>query len=490
MSQEKQSNESSALRQRFWSLSVALASSLSTTSLVTLPTERIWAQESKSEQSASQSPGDFDVAEFRKLLQSKQLDDAKQMLDQALKANPADAKLWQSNLTLAMSLYGSDRDAAVTRIRDQIAMIESVDDLTAPQAGAYFSCLSLLNNFATDSNEVLAIVQRAKAKLKDSVYGKSLTSVELMALSKLDRYDEAKKLLDEAMELAGDSRDYLPLANQFMQHLGERFADQAVAVESKAMSIANKLVEADKVEPQDYVAYSSFMQLAANRLMRDDPKKALGILEQITAVIEKLKSAESIPAAQLNQSAQAIARMKSSIEKELQRAELIGQPAKDYGDFADQNYLVAMDAKSLADLKGKVVLLDFWAVWCGPCIATFPHLKEWHEQYSDKGLVIIGATKFYNYDWNDETGKAARSEDEVPVEKELAMLEKFRESYGLHHGFVVTSKEADYGASFMVTGIPQAVLLDKEGKIQMIRVGSGEKNANDLHAKIEELLAQ
>jgi thiol-disulfide isomerase/thioredoxin len=44
----------------------------------------------------------------------------------------------------------------------------------------------------------------------------------------------------------------------------------------------------------------------------------------------------------------------------------------------------------LADLKGKVVVLDFWGVWCGPCRAAMPHLKELYQKHKDAGLVVIG----------------------------------------------------------------------------------------------------
>jgi hypothetical protein len=53
----------------------------------------------------------------------------------------------------------------------------------------------------------------------------------------------------------------------------------------------------------------------------------------------------------------------------------------------------------------------------------------------------------------------------------------------------VTSQESDYQNAFSVSGIPHAVLIDRQGKIQMVRIGSGDANAQDLEEKIEQLLA-
>jgi thiol-disulfide isomerase/thioredoxin len=70
------------------------------------------------------------------------------------------------------------------------------------------------------------------------------------------------------------------------------------------------------------------------------------------------------------------------------------------------------------DLKGKVVLLDFRAVWCGRCIATFPRLREWNAKYAGKGLVKVGLTRYHNYDWDEKDDKATRSNAKVAPEKE------------------------------------------------------------------------
>src|SRR5262249_16210105 len=126
-----------------------------------------------------------------------------------------------------------------------------------------------------------------------------------------------------------------------------------------------------------------------------------------------------------------------------------------------------------ADLKGKVVLLDFWAVWCGPCIATFPHLREWNEKYGDKGLVIIGLTSYYKWRWEEEGKKASHSADEVKHSDEPAMLVKFAESHNLKHRFAIAADDS-LSEYYGVSGIPHVVVIDQQGKIRLMRVGSGD----------------
>ena len=141
------------------------------------------------------------------------------------------------------------------------------------------------------------------------------------------------------------------------------------------------------------------------------------------------------------------------------------------------------------DLKGKVVFLDFWAVWCGPCIATFPHLREWNETYGNKGLVMIGLTNYYNFKWDGEAKKAARSQEKVTSAEEQEMLVKFAQSHDLKHRFAIES-DRSLSEYYGVTGIPHVVVIDQQGKIRLMKVGSGEENAKEIGALLDKLLGQ
>ncbi|MCB9845844.1 MAG: TlpA family protein disulfide reductase [Phycisphaeraceae bacterium] len=68
------------------------------------------------------------------------------------------------------------------------------------------------------------------------------------------------------------------------------------------------------------------------------------------------------------------------------------------------------EARSWEDLRGKVVLLDVWATWCGPCVAGIPHLREMQDRYSKEGLVILGVHSSRGY----EKMEAFVAKEELP----------------------------------------------------------------------------
>lgn len=131
----------------------------------------------------------------------------------------------------------------------------------------------------------------------------------------------------------------------------------------------------------------------------------------------------------------------------------------------------------LADLRGRVVLLDFWATWCGPCRVTLPRFQKWHDSYKDKGLVILGLTTF--------NGRAEGKPLTPP--QELDYLRDFKKRFGLTYGFAV-SGTADNDRNYTVSSIPTSFLIDRRGVVRFISIGSSDEEAAALNKMIEKLI--
>jgi len=133
----------------------------------------------------------------------------------------------------------------------------------------------------------------------------------------------------------------------------------------------------------------------------------------------------------------------------------------------------------LSELRGQVVLLDFWAPWCAPCRNSFPKLQKWHESYKEKGLVILGLT---NYFGEANGRKLTRGE-------ELTYLRSFKKINRLPYGFAVADSqvnELNYG----VFSIPMSFLIDRSGKVRFIAIGASEREITGLGKMLETVLAE
>ena len=113
------------------------------------------------------------------------------------------------------------------------------------------------------------------------------------------------------------------------------------------------------------------------------------------------------------------------------------------------------DAFTLASLRGKVVLVDFWTYTCVNCIRTFPHLKGWHERYADQGLVIVGV----------HTPEFRFERDRENVRRAIAQ-------YGIRWS---VAQDNDYSTWRAYNNIfwPSKYLIDKDGVLRYHHAGEG-----------------
>jgi cytochrome c biogenesis protein CcmG, thiol:disulfide interchange protein DsbE len=122
---------------------------------------------------------------------------------------------------------------------------------------------------------------------------------------------------------------------------------------------------------------------------------------------------------------------------------------------------------TLSQLKGKVVLLDFWATWCGPCKESIPHLIQLYKNYRESGFELVGMS----VDKGD--GEAVR---------------RFVQSMDIPYPVVIAPEVVV--RSYRVTGIPATFLIDKQGKIREKVVGFSGAIAKQLDTKVADLTSE
>ncbi|MEM2138268.1 MAG: redoxin domain-containing protein, partial [Candidatus Anstonellaceae archaeon] len=133
-------------------------------------------------------------------------------------------------------------------------------------------------------------------------------------------------------------------------------------------------------------------------------------------------------------------------------------------------YINAPSNLTIASLRGKVVLVDFWTYTCINCIRTLPYLESWHEKYAKDGLVIIGVhTPEFDF--------------EKKYENVLAAVEK----YGIKYA-VVQDNDYTTWRAYQNQYWPHKYLIDANGRVRFDHIGEG--GYDETEAKIVELLAE
>jgi thiol-disulfide isomerase/thioredoxin len=138
---------------------------------------------------------------------------------------------------------------------------------------------------------------------------------------------------------------------------------------------------------------------------------------------------------------------------------LVGQPAPPF-----QLDLLDGSRYKLADHKGRVVVLDFWATWCGPCLQYMPMVDGVVREFADRSVELV----------------AVNMEEQPEAIKSMLDRHKMKMTVALDRDGAAAGKYA-------VTAIPQTVVIDRDGKVARLFVGGGAKTADALRKALEEL---
>lgn len=176
---------------------------------------------------------------------------------------------------------------------------------------------------------------------------------------------------------------------------------------------------------------------------------------------------------ELNQAAGNPGEFVSTVSDGGQRVQVDKSQFRTAPELAGISNYISTEPVTLADLKGKVVLVDFWTYSCINCIRTIPYLNAWYEKYADDGLVIVGVHS-----------------PEFDFEKEPANVQAAVDKFGIKYP-VVQDNDRDTWSAYENRYWPRKYLVDDEGFIRYDHIGEGayEETEKVIQALLQERAA-
>ncbi|HVX12089.1 MAG TPA: redoxin family protein [Pirellulales bacterium] len=349
-------------------------------------------------------------------------------------------------------------DAIVTAA-ERIREAKADDETTVTALKVEVEALSMLKRLSeAGSVENRDAVEKLDALTESLQKDKRPAIVNLLKLQALTQKMEKLDATDPkaVVAFAADVKAYASTAELDVQLVGMIQLATVRLYESgkqdEASAFGRELTEkvAQSESPEVQMASAQLASRIVGQILetQGQAKEAAKFYREVS---ERLAKSEYEPVRQAAEQLEASAR----------KAELVGQPMPISGKLVDGGNFDS------AQYKGKVVLVDFWATWCGPCKAELPNVKEVYEKYHDRGFEVVGIS----LDEESDTLTKFIKEEHLPWP---ILFEGGEETSGWNHPLA-----KKYG----VTAIPMAVLIDRQGKVVTLSA-RGER----LATMVEELL--